>query len=168
MIFKKMKHVIFLSACFMMSVKSEGNCQVSEIESAYGDGSCVDQVALLVGGSNLAGWRSDAEIFLGDAGFVQIGDYPYLIDAPYGFYAGPHIGVVICGGKNWSDDIVEKRCWQYNPCTKQWTHVTDMPVASSGGIGVPIQDNAGTWSLWIIGGGDGVNALPYVLVLTPK
>ena len=27
---------------------------------------------------------------------IQIGDFPYLIDAPYGFYAGPQIGV----GKN--------------------------------------------------------------------
>ena len=24
---------------------------------------------------------------------IKIGDYPYLIDAPYGFYAGPYIGV---------------------------------------------------------------------------
>ena len=36
---------------------------------------------------------------------IQIGDYPYLIDAPYGFYAGPQIGV----GKNCLNSDLEAK-----------------------------------------------------------
>merc|ERR1712107_390295 len=25
-------------------------------------------------------------------------------------------GLVVCGGKNWDDDVVESRCWGYSPC----------------------------------------------------
>lgn len=163
---KKMYKQISLLVFLIVKINSEGNCGVLQIQSANGT-SCVDQIPLLVGGSNLAGWRKDGEILLGDE-FVAIGDFPYLIDAPYGFYAGPEIGVVICGGKNWDDDVVENRCWQYNQCSQQWVHVTDMPFSASGGVGVPIQDQSGNWNLWLIGGGDGEHALPYIWELRPR
>lgn len=130
---------------------------------------CVDSMALLVGGSNLAGWRKEAEIISGDNFHIQIADFPYIIDAPYGFWGGPKLGVVVCGGKNWEDDVVETRCWNYDQCADQWNMIfPDMPVASSGGVGVPVQDKSGDWSLWIIGGGNGVNAIGDIQILSAE
>ncbi|XP_023331741.1 uncharacterized protein LOC111703888 isoform X1 [Eurytemora carolleeae] len=126
-------------------------------------------MALLVGGSNLAGWRNDAEL-INDKNFTKkIADFPYTIDAPYGFWSGPTGGVVVCGGKNWDEDITETRCWRYLHCTDTWTQLyTDLPVPSSGGVGVPVQYSSGEWGLWILGGGNGVDAIDNVQILSTE
>jgi len=149
-------------------------CNENQIESACrGDDACespcVNPMAFLVGGRNGEGWRSDAEMInFGGQQQIQIADYPYKIDVPYGFWAGPDFGLVVCGGKNWNSELVDNKCWRFKPCSDTWEHVTDMPYNSSGGSGIPIQNSDGGMSLWIIGGGNGDGAITHTQILTPS
>ena len=91
------------SACFSTYNQQNQNCSSQ----------CVDSMALLVEGSDLAGWRSDME-FYGWEGYVSLADFPYKIDAPVGGWAKGR--VMVCGGRNWDVDEPESRCWQFSHC----------------------------------------------------
>ena len=73
-------------------------CGYGEVESAGDPGRCVAPLALLLGGSDLRGWRRDGELW-SEEGPVQdqVPDFPYTIDAPFGWWS--RAGAVVCGGK---------------------------------------------------------------------
>lgn len=161
-----------LSLALLTIEGTGGACPFSQVEtgcvgSCDDRPACVPALALLVGGSNLAGWRSDAEI-IGPNYHKEIADFPYTIDAPYGLWGGGKLGAVVCGGKNWDDDVIESRCWRYDPCSNAWEQsVPDMPIGTSGGAGieVPAISVGEEHHLWVVGGGNG-SALNYIQVLT--
>ena len=65
---------------------------------------CVDSIALLVGGSDLAGWRSDMELF-GPEGFIdatKMAEFPYKIDAPVGWWGKGRVKVYVKQGSDLS------------------------------------------------------------------
>ena len=142
-----------------------------------------DELVVLIGGRNLNGWRRDAEVW-GREGKVDVDvpDFPYTIDAPYGWWTSD--GLLVCGGRNWDIDAPEQRCWRLDICDKKWTELVgnnfmapvlnfssslaglEMPVGLLGGVSI----NVGTENveqLWVIGGGNG-SALPFTLVRTFK
>ena len=118
--------------------------------------------ALLLGGSQLSGWRSDMEVWDAEQRLpLMVADFPYAIDAPFAWWS-PAAGLVVCGGKNWATDQVRKsmgvagrrqrllvetcvlqtesRCWRYSPCEEQaggslgaWLPIPPMPVALRSG-----------------------------------
>ena len=118
-----MKKLIVLAVLFLAS-SITCQCPSGQVQSAcfstYNQqqnqncsSQCVDSIALLVGGSDLAGWRSDME-FYGWEGYVSLADFPYKIDAPVGWWAKGR--VIVCGGRNWDVDQPESRCWQFSHC----------------------------------------------------
>jgi len=120
---------------------------------------------LLLGGHDLQEWRSDGEIW-GPQGKVdvQVPDFPYKIDAPFGWWSSD--GVVVCGGKNWDDDVIDARCWRYDHCKGEWTREQDldMPYGLSGGASVRLV-NSDKEELWAVGGGNG-SAIPVTQVMS--
>ena len=93
-------------------------CDYGYVPSAWED-SCVEPWVVLLGGRNLDGWRSDGEIWASGGKIdVDIPDFPYAIDAPFGWWTSK--GLLVCGGKNWDDDVTDNRCWRYDHCQHRW------------------------------------------------
>ena len=112
-----------MTLLLLLLVSPACSCAPGEVPSGQGGG-CVEvsprpphlqACQLLLGGSQLSGWRRDAEVWAADqqmevrvwaAPFqVEITPFPYTIDAPFGWWS-PESGLVVCGGKNWDDDQV--------------------------------------------------------------
>jgi len=95
---------------------------------------------------------------------VKFPDFPYPIDAPFGWWSSR--GLLVCGGRNWDVDIPESRCWRYAQCSGTWIEDIDieMPLGMLGGASIKVGSGE-TEKLWAVGGGNG-SALPYTFVLS--
>ena len=82
----------------LLPTAGAAGCGYGEVESAGDPGRCVAPLALLLGGSDLRGWRRDGELWSEEGPMhEQVPDFPYTIDAPFGWWS--RAGAVVCGGK---------------------------------------------------------------------
>ena len=139
-----------------------GRCPYGLIESSLCPGPhcqhCVQPWTLLLGGSYSQDlhiqWRRDIEIWTEQGPLDwDLPDFPYTLDHPFAWWSSSLRAVLVCGGKNWDDDVSSAQCWRYDHCSAVWRHELDLPLGLHGGASVRTV-SGDQESLWLVGGGN--------------
>ena len=148
-----------------------GVCPPGLVESVHcRGGSCEDCVpawSLLLGGSYNSllqiQWRRDIEIWTEDGPLdLDLPDFPYTLDHPFAWWSSSLQSVLVCGGKNWDEDVGSSQCWRWLHCQGVWRQELTLPLGIHGGASLRRVGAQGE-ELWLVGGGNGT-AFSHVFV----
>ena len=51
----------------------------------------------------------------------------FFSDSPYIWWSRASKSVIVCGGKNWDEDVSDSRCFSYDHCNNSWKQILDLP-----------------------------------------
>ena len=163
--------VFCLLSLILVSRLAGGFCPPGLVESVFcRGGSCSDCVpawSLLLGGSYSSllqlQWRRDVEIWTEEGPLpLHLPDFPYSLDHPFAWWSSALQSVLVCGGKNWEEEVSSSQCWRWLHCEGLWRHELDLPLGIHGGASVRSVGARGE-ELWLVGGGNGT-AFSHVFV----
>ena len=89
---------------------------------------------LLLGGSYNSmmqiEWRRDIEMWTdeGPLDLMDLPDFPHALDHPFGWWSSSLQAVLVCGGKNWDEDLSSEQCWRYDHCGGEWRPELQLPI----------------------------------------